>query len=208
MGATDAVITFAGFMKIDFPGGAVRLCDGGILDYASERYEAQHAVFGTIAEADEIEASFGDSAEDGTLTLAPNPDAALADWWRADLADCRVRVWTGEVDADGVTVSSATQAADLLVDTVERVQQERGGELLRFELIGRGDKLFLKNEGNVVSDTYHQYVWPGELGCANCTDLVGYRAWGAATPARSAGGSTTPIVSRVAKIVVPELVTV
>jgi hypothetical protein len=163
-----------------------------MLDFDSERYESLDGVFGTVRDTGSIEAGFGDQAEDGVLVLVPNPDADVADWWRSDLFDCRVRMWMGEVDADGITVSSATQLSDLLVDTAERVQGEGGEDLLSLELVGRGDKLFLTSTGNVCSDTYHQTVFPGELGFVNCTDLLGLLAWGAASPQRSAGGPSAP----------------
>jgi hypothetical protein len=195
MAATDPVITLAAFLKLEAPDGDVRLCDGGMLDFDSERYESQDAVFGTIAEAAELEAAFGDAAEDGQLILAPNPEADLADWWREDLPGCRIRAWMGEVDADGVTVTNAEQLADWLVDTGERLQQEDGGDMLALELIGRPEKLFIINEGNVCSDRFHQTLFSGELGMSNCTDLQGFVAWGAASPTRStsSGGGLGPI---------------
>lgn len=196
MGATDPVIRLASIVKFEAPDGDVRLCDGGLLDFASERYESLDEVFGALREVSGPEAGSGDQAEDGTLVLVPNPEADLGDWWRTDLFDCRIRTWLGEVDADGVTVSSATQEADLLVDTAERVQGEAGEDLLVLELVGRGDKLFLTNEGNVCSDTFHQTVYAGELGFENCTDLRGFIAWGAASPPRSAGGAGAPIDPR------------
>ena len=191
MAATNPVVLLAALVKLEAPDGDVRLCDGGILDYASERYESWHAVFGSIHQTDELEAAFGDAAEYGQLVLAPNPEADGADWWRVDLEGCRLRGWIGELDADEVTVSSATQVHDLFVDAGERIQGEGGEDLLVLELVGRGDKLFLANEGNVCSDTFHQTVFSGETGFANCTDVRGFVAWGAESPARSAGGQTS-----------------
>lgn len=193
MTATDPTITLAAIVKFEAPDGDVRLCDGGMLDFASERYESLHPVFGTVREGGDNEAGFGDQAEDGTLVLVPHAEASVGAWWRNDLFGCRIRAWMGEVDADGVTVSSATQISDLLVDTAERVQGEAGEDLLVLELVGRGDKLFLTNEGNVCSDTWHQSVYAGELGFQNCTDLRGFVAWGAANPPRSAGAASPPL---------------
>lgn len=189
MAATDAVVTFAGFVKFYAPDGDVLLCEGGFLDFNSERYESWHEVFGTISGLGELEASFGDATQDGELVFAPNPDAATTDWWRFDLAGCRVRLWLGEVDADNVTVTTAEQVDDLLVDTIERVQDE-GGDRLSLGMMGRAEKLFLINEGNVCSSRFHQTVFAGEEGFDNCTDVRGYVAWGTATPPRSAGGGS------------------
>lgn len=188
MSATDRTITLASFLKWETPASNVLLCDGGTLIYDSETYSAKDSVFGSIASFDAIEAGFGDVAESGSLTLAPSPDAALADWWRDDLYDTRIRLWMGEVEADGFTVSSATLLADWLVDTVERTQSMGGQDLLTLELMSRSEKLFLKREGNVCSERFHTSVWARELGFRNCTDLVGYIAWGTANPPRGSTG--------------------
>lgn len=192
MGATDRTITLAGFLKFEAPGGDVRLCDGGFLDYDSERYEALHPVFGSVRALDEFSAAFGDSAEDGGISFVPAPDATVSDWWRTDLGDSRIRFWQGEVS--GKTVSSATLLADLLVDTPERTQSEGGDDVLALSLIGRAEKLFLTNEGNVCSERFHKSVWSGEDGFNNCTDDPVPVAWGVEAPStgtsRGSRGST------------------
>lgn len=187
MAATDPIITLAQFLKFEAPDGDVRLCDGGFVDYDGERYESWHEVFGSIVSLEELQASFGDSAQDGLIELAPNPDAAVSDWWREDLAGCRIRMWQGDVDADNVTVTNATQLDDLLIDTVERAQ-DASGDTLSMSLMGRAEKLFLTNEGNVLSRRFHQTMFPGEEGLANCTDVRGFVAWGVLGQGKSAGG--------------------
>lgn len=182
MALTDTSITLAALLKWEAPDGDVRLCDGGFLDYDSERYTAQDDVFGTVIGWEAIDHSFGDAAEELTLVFAPHPDATLTDWWRGDLENSRVRIWLGEVDSDGKTVSTATQLGDYLVDTITREQGPEGSDVLRVDLMGRAEKLFLLNEGNVCSDRFHQTVYPGELGFRNCTDAQQVFAWGVAGP--------------------------
>lgn len=179
MGATDPTITLVTLLKWEAPGGDVRLCDGGFVDHAGERYEASHPVFGKVLDWPSITATMDDLSEDASITLSPAPGATLADWWRTDLIGTRVQVWVGELDTDLLTVIDATRLGDLLVDTVGREQPE-GGNLLALDLISRTERLFLTDEGNVCSDRFHQSVWPGETGFLNCTDVAGKFAWGAA----------------------------
>lgn len=188
MAATDAVVTLIHFLKLEAPDGDVRLCDGGFLFHSAEKYEAEHPVFGTLQGGDGLEAGFGDTTEGGTVTLAPNPEADEADWWRADLSGCRLRIWQGELDSDGKTATNVKQLADWLLDTVRRERGAAGGELLVLGTMGRPEKLFLKNEGNVCSQRFHQSVWTGEKGFNNCTDLESFFAWGAETPRGGGGG--------------------
>lgn len=190
MAATDPAITLAYFLKWEAPDGDVRLCDGGFLNYASERYDSRHAVFGAIHESEAFEAGFGDMAEMGALVLAPAPGAALADWWRVDLEKTRLRIWQGELDSDLKTVSTAKQVADWLVDTAERQQGVNGEDLLRLEMMGRAERLFVQSEANTLSDRHHQSVWSGERGFENCHDGPQFFAWGTATPAAGSGFAT------------------
>ena len=203
MSAADRVITLAAFLKLEAPSGDVNLCDGGFLYYdagaGAEKYSSTHATFGTIAALDSFEAAFGDLSEAGSLALTPNPSAAVSDWLTDDLRESRIRFWVGEVDADGKTVSSAELVADMLVDTLARVIGADGSQTLEIDLISRGEKLFLINEGNVASETFHKSIWAGEDGFNNCTDTPIPVAWGTTAPPAGtvgggAGGGRSPSV--------------
>ncbi|RKF23381.1 hypothetical protein D6851_02605 [Altericroceibacterium spongiae] len=187
MAATDPIITTAYFLKLEAPDGDVRLCDGGVLMFGGELYESHHPIFGALIEPDAPEDGFGDMAEDGQIVLGPNPPASVQAWYRADLEGCRLRIWESDIDSDGLTAINVKQRRDMLVDTVGRRQAANGQDQLILSLIGRPEKLFLKNEGNVCSQRFHQSVFAGERGFENCTDLRGFVAWGAETPPRSAG---------------------
>lgn len=182
MGALDRSITLVTLLKWEAPGGTVRLCDGGFVDFNGERYEAAHAVWGRVAQWPSLDASMDELAEAASVTLLPDAGATLSAWWRADVLDTRMRVWLGELQADGLTVNAATatQLADLLVDNAARAQGPDGSDALELDLTGRAERLFVIDEGNVCSDRFHQTVWPGELGFANCTDVQGQFAWGTA----------------------------
>lgn len=192
MSATDRFVTLVWLMKFEAPGGDVNLCDGGFVDFdagdGTERYSDRHATFGTLAAPDEAEAGFGDMAESGTLALVPAPGAALSSWYSNTLRDCRVRFWLGEVDSDGKTVIAAKLIGDFLVDTVSRTIGADGSVVLELGLIGRAEKLFLQNEGNVCSERFHKTVYAGEDGFNNCTDTPVPVAWGIASQPSGVGG--------------------
>ncbi|MEL7831831.1 hypothetical protein AAG604_10545 [Citromicrobium bathyomarinum] len=119
------------------------------------------------------------------LSLADSaPALTLNDWYGDHLLDARLRTWAGEPDADAKTVSTAELLDDLIVDTYEQVIGASGSRLLELGFIARTEKFFLRNEGNVCSSPFHQQQYPDERGFDNCTDKVGYRAWGALAPAR------------------------
>jgi hypothetical protein len=184
MSGTDRAITLAVVLLWNAPDGDVQLCDGGQVDFdpggGVVRFAALDPVFGTVAEWPEITAQKGDLAESATIKFAPVPTATLADWWRGDLVGTRLRLWLGELDSDQLTMASGDRLADLLIATVGREQGADGSDLLVLDLTGRTERLFLTDEGNVCSDRFHQTVWAGELGFANCTDVGGKFAWGTA----------------------------
>ena len=194
MSATARTVTLVWLMKLEAPGGDVNLCDGGFVDFDAgagiKRYTDRHPTFGTLAAPDEFEAGFGDMAESGTLALVPAPGAALSSWYTNTLRDCRVRFWLGELDADGKTVTAAKLIGDLLVDNLARTIGADGSVVLELPLIGRAEKLFLINEGNVCSERFHKSVWAGEDGFNNCTDTPQPVAWGIA--AQPSGVSSLP----------------
>jgi hypothetical protein len=186
MALTDAAITIAGVLEWQVPGGDVLLADGGIVRFdpgaGTLTFSGEDARFGTLAAVPEFETGVGDMVEGDSLTFAPPAEAALADWWRADLEGTRLRLWAGEVDpGDGVTLTDPELIADWVVDTPSR-EQANGQDLLVVSFITRLHKLFETRQGNTCSDAHHNSIWPGERGFENCTDAQSFFAWGAAAP--------------------------
>lgn len=193
MGALDPTIRLATLLQIEAPGGNVNLCGGGFVDFDAgngvERFDSHHPVYGTINAVDEVESSFAGQAEGSSISLVPNPEAPITDWYRSDLADSRVRVWTAELAADCKTAENETQLGDYFVDTFSRLIAPDGTQTLELRLIGRDQKLFFINEGNVASERFHKSAWPGEDGFNNCTDANIPVAWGVASPSSGSGRS-------------------
>ncbi len=187
-----AVTTLATFAKFDFPGGAVRLSDGGAMRYDGDIYAVRDPVWGAVAEMDPVESGIGDMAPAGSLVLAPKPATALSVLMDPALSGCRVQAWAGELDPATGEVAAADRIADWVVDFV-RNRLGRGTRTIALALITRAEKLFLTNRGNVISSRFHQSIWAGEKGCDNCTDVEFTVPWGTQpAPSGKAGGSTTP----------------
>lgn len=192
MAVTDLTITLAAVIEWQAPGGDVLLADGGVVKFdpgsGELTFTGADARFGTLAAADEFEVGVGDQAQIGGLSFVPPADAAVADWWRTDLENSRIRVWLGEIDpVDKITLTDAELIGDLLVDTPSR-EQANGQDVLRLSFIARDQKLFETRQGNVCSDAFHQSIWPGERAFENCTDAQQFFAWGTGAP--PSGGSS------------------
>lgn len=187
MSLSDRRLTLAAFMKLELPGGDVRLCDGGVLKFGGEEYAARHPIWGALAEVPPAESALGDFAPGGSIVLAVDPSAPRSTLLADAVRQSRVRAWWGEVDSASNTVTSATLLGDWVVD-FPRLRVTRAGRLVSLQMITRAERLFLTNRGNVCSPRFHKSIWPGERGFDNCTDVPVQVAWGTqGAPAGSVG---------------------
>ncbi|MDK2758654.1 MAG: hypothetical protein KYX66_18165 [Blastomonas fulva] len=159
-------IHLVAFCKIELPTRTLRICDGGFCYFSGEKYEAEDAVFGSIAAVDEFEAALGDVAEDAKIVFLPPASTLASAINRKEFQNSRARFWMGAIGSDGKTVTVAEQQMDALVDfTVLR--SRRSGRELEMSFIGRPEKLFLRQEGNSLNPRHHKSIWPGEKGLDN-----------------------------------------
>lgn len=177
-------IILAGFLLWNTPAGDVRLVDGGTLAFNGEQYRASHPVFGSISDFQPINEGVGDEAPAGTLTFSPAPEADPSVVNSPALQGTRIRMWIGEVDGD---TGQLTGPPDLMLDgigDVTRLKLARGSRQLEFDIASRSERLFLLNEGNVLSGEFHRSIYPGERGLDNAVAVSTTVAWGVASKPR------------------------
>ncbi len=192
MALGDRIVGLAAFIKLELPGGDVRLSDGGALKFNDEIYQVKHPVWGSIAEAPPAEASVGDLAPGGTIALAPNPITPISVLTDPAIGGSRVQAWLGEVDWPTGIVATAERLGDWFVD-VRYQRIGRGSRIVAFELLTSIERMFLTNRGNVCSPRFHKSLYPGEKGFDNCTDVEVSVPWGTqAAPSGTTGGGGVP----------------
>lgn len=177
-------IILAGFLLWNTPAGDVRLVDGGTLAFNGEQYRASHPVFGAISDFQPINEGVGDEAPAGTLTFSPAPDADPSVINSPDLQGSRIRMWIGEIDGDTGTL---TGPPDLMFDSVvdvTRLKLGRGSRQLEVDIVSRAERLFLVNEGNVLSGEFHRSIYAGERGLDNAVAVSTTVAWGVTSQPR------------------------
>jgi hypothetical protein len=168
----------AGFLKWEAGSETVLLCDGGTLVFDSESYASRHPVFGSIAGFDPIGEGVGDEAPAGTLTFSPAPDAEPATINSAVLQGSRIRMWISEIDREtGEIVGTPDLQLDNIVD-VTKLRLGKSVYELAVDIVSRTERLFLINEGNVLSGERHRQIYPGELGLNNAIGVPQVVAWG------------------------------
>src|SRR5690606_31007688 len=97
----------------------------------------------------------------------------------------RVRFWIAEYDVEEGTIVGTP---DLMFDGQIDQTTWTGGSTreLSMSIDSTAERLFERNNGNRLSDSWHESVWPGEKGHANATGLAVPVAWGAEKPPRTA----------------------
>jgi hypothetical protein len=56
------------------------------------------------------------------------------------------------------------------------------GRTVDYEVTSIFEDFFLSDDGARLSDTFHQYLWPGELGCSFVTYVAQQIYWGTSSP--------------------------
>lgn len=168
----------SGFLKWETGAGDVRLCDGGTFVFDSERYRSKDATFGAISGFDPVSEGVGDEAPAGTLTFSPAADADPTDFNSPTLQGSRIRMWIGELDPDtGLVVGDPDLMLDSLVD-MTTLKLGRGTRQLAVDIVSRAERLFLLNEGNVLSGEAQRRIYEGETGLDNALGVPTVVAWG------------------------------
>lgn len=193
-------VMLGGLVKIELPGKTLRLCDGGFIYFNAEKYESADEDFGTIEAVDALEEMVGDEAPSGRLTFLPASDAAAADLSDPTYQGSRMRFWIVEVDEATGTVSDSELAGDMELDTTV-LRANLGERRLDMSYDSSAKRLFMINEGNVLSPSFHKRIWPGELGLDNATGVPTTVAWRSKAPPRGSvmsgsGGIAFSVVQR------------
>jgi len=183
-------VRLSGLMKLELPNRSVLLCDGGFVPWAGETYLSRDPDFGILTGFEALTEGVGDEAPAGILTMAPPSTAAAATLSQPGYQGSRLRLWVAEIDdASGQVIGQPDLMVDWQVDST-RLRIGRGTRALEIGCVTRGQRLMLRNEGNVLSSSFHASIYPGETGLDNATGLTTEVAWGAAASPRGMAAST------------------
>lgn len=172
-------VRIAGLLKLELRDGRIiRLCDGGFVPWGSEIYQVTDDVFGMIGSMDVFEEGVGDEVPAFSITFLPASTAAAIDLAAPGMQGSRLRLWLAEIDdLTGQIIVAPDQQVDAQLDQVRLVTGKNRREL-PMTFVPRGERFFSSNEGNSLSNAFHQSIFPGELGEVNATGLTGAVAWG------------------------------
>lgn len=179
------IFTLAGLCEINLPDRDIRICDGAYLYVGPDKFTSEDEFFGSIASVEPITESIGDEAPAGKLTFVPASTAAAVELCQPEHQGSRMRFWFARVDPTaGAVMGDLELVADCILD-VPTLRVSKRSRLLEMEFVGASERLFNVADGTVMTDRFHQSIWPGETGFANTTGVGKPVAWGTGSPPRS-----------------------
>lgn len=193
--------TIFGAIEIAFPGYTLRLLDGSAeVEIGGEMFVGKDPTFGTLASIGELTEEIGNQAPEVTIGLYPPDATAAATLAHASMQGSIVRLMIGAVDpATGQCIGEPDVLflGEIDVPTIEA--DEGGQDQVSYTVVSVFERLFEIDEGQRATDSYHQSIYPGELGLEFMTGTDTNLYWGAKPPSGSQtarlpfSGRTIPI---------------
>lgn len=179
--------TIFGAIRMDLPGRTVRLLVGsGVVKFAVDgvinTFTGRDDVIGVFSAIDTLTDGMGDEAPALSLTFIPASDAAAAQLASVTMQGSSVRLWLGAIDVmSGQVLGDPLLLFNGLLD-VATLNVKTNGRTVDYEVSSIFEDFFLSDDGARLTDTFHQYLWPGELGCAFVTYVAQQIYWGTSSP--------------------------
>lgn len=168
-------------LTVVLPGGTIRLTDGGFVVWSGNTYDSRDEVYGTMGAVEEIEDGVDNTAGLCAITVLPPDDTALA-----ALASPLVQ---------GAPVTVHLGAVNRLTGLLEGEPELLFRGELNYARLGVGDSWSLvlectteegrqlePNAAQMLTDSFHKSVWPGERGFEHVIELGRPIYWREDTP--------------------------
>lgn len=174
-----ARVLIAGLLRIELHDHVIRLCDGSAaITWDAEVYSGRDPVYGTIGSVEAITEATGDTIPGLDLSLLPPALPAAVHLCAPANQGAPVRLWLASVNYDtGVVVPSPELIFAGELDAAALVQ-DRAELAVEIAVASVFERLFEPDEGARLADSFHQDIWPGELGFANMTGTPVNKLWG------------------------------
>lgn len=173
--------TIFGAIEMVLPDHTLRLLDGaGAIAFDGKTFIGADPTYGVLYAVEAFSDGTGDDAPSLEITLAPASDAAAADLSSAAMQGSQVSVWMGAVDpVTGLVIGEPYLIFLGSLDTVT-LRSGANTRLLEVAISSAFEWFFFNDDGARLSDTFHQYLWPGETGLSQVTGVAHQIYWGTA----------------------------
>lgn len=179
--------TIFGAIQMVLPGRTVQVIVGsGVVQFAvdgvMQTFTGKDDIVGVFAAIEQISDGIGDEAPALTLTFMPEGAAAAAELASVEMQGSPVRLWLGAIDPPtGLVIGPPLLLFNGLLD-VATLKAGSTARTVDYEVTSIFEDFFLSDDGARLCDAFHEYVWPGEMGCSFVTYVTQQIYWGAASP--------------------------
>lgn len=180
-------LAYVGLVRLDLPSGPVTWSDGGSFLFDGLRYEAAHSAFGAIDSFSNITEGAQDEIPTLEFTVLPTSADAGVLLSASSNQGSRLRVWLAEYNIDTSQIATSEILFSGFMDFAA-LSGGPGSLRVDVECVAEAERLFSVNEGNDLSHTQHQAMFPNENGHAAATGLGRPVAWGVDAPPRARTG--------------------
>jgi len=172
----------ATLIRLDMPGGAICLTDGGFVPFdadegeGEELYLGRHPDYGVLNGVGSIK----DGAEAQTtridISILPASDTAVAALAAPTTQGCRVQWWEGVIHA---TTGQLVGVPELKFDgEIDKARFQVGEAwLLTLECGTQAERQLEPNADWRLNDAFHQTIWPGERGLEFVDGITRKKEW-------------------------------
>ena len=173
-----AAPTLVHLVTIDALG--IRWTDGGFVSWSGNLYASEDSTYGWLGGIGAIEDGADGQATVCDLTIICD-ETALALWVDPTVQGSIVTVHLGTLDRD---TGRLIGGPDLLFrGELDQPRLSAGAGLtLIFDCITEEARMLEPNEEQRMTDSFHQSVWPGDLGCEHISDVEKKIYWRANDP--------------------------
>ena len=188
--SADGAWPFAA-LRIALPTATIRLLDGSsALAIDGEDYAGIDEDFGVVLGIEAPDDNLGDEAPELRIVMQPSDVAAMTTLAHASMQGSEVMLMIGCVNpATGQPIGEPEVPFLGEVD-VPQLSIEAGTRQIEFRCVSVHERLFEVDEGERISDAFHQSICPGELGFSMLPTLLDPAYWGAVPPAGATAGAS------------------
>lgn len=166
-------------VRLTLPSVTLALLDGsGVVTFAGSTFVGEDPTYGVLADVEEISDGGEDEAPRARIRLNPKNLTALTALAASSNQGAKVEIWEGLIDlTTGLPVPDPDLAFEGFYD--QPTWQPKTMDLVID--CGSVFELFFENdEGVRLTDSFHQSIWPGELGFQYVTETSRQLPWGSA----------------------------
>jgi hypothetical protein len=181
--AQAPVATWFAALEILYPTFALRLLDGaGVLTLFGNTYLGIDPTYGALQGIDKFSDGAADTSPVLKIVLLPPTNTAMAALAEATAQGAQVSLWVGIVNpTTGLPVSDPDLRFIGSVD-VPTITIDKGVKTLELICVSAFEQFFRDDEGVRLCDSWHQSIWPGELGLQWVTAVQIAMPWGSDAP--------------------------